>query len=148
MVALCSEQLARCAAMIFFFFFILTFIKGIVGIFCTLCPVRGRWSNCNKTQRQEGGVELISLSLGSPIGQFWITGTTPQRMNAARSKVSQGLRGSLPMKRWGVLLLITSELPRDKDETLLKKWRFTPSHLTVASLSPVWMRDGGKLTDV
>lgn len=94
MVALCSEQLA---AMIFFFFFILTFIKGIVGIFCTLCPVRGRWSKCNKTRRQEGGVELISLSLG--IGQFWITGTTPQRMNAARSKVSQGLRGSLPMKR-------------------------------------------------
>lgn len=54
MVALCSQQLARCAAMIFLFS-ILTFIKGIVGIFCTLCPVRGRWSKCNKNPVAGGG---------------------------------------------------------------------------------------------
>lgn len=61
----------------------------------------------------EGGVDSIHFSLG--IGQFWMLGTTPQLVNAARSKVA----GSLPMKRWWVQLLTTPELPPgDKDEAL------------------------------
>lgn len=56
--------------------------------FCSLCPA---WGLPVLKGNKTGWGCCISCSLG--IGQFWITGTWMQRMNAARSKVIQRLQG-------------------------------------------------------
>lgn len=141
---LLSRALLQC-----FFFPTLTFIKVTVGIFCTLCPVRSRWSKSRKGGDGGRWGVLNWLTSLLVLVDFWLIGTTPQRMNAARSKVSRRLRGSLLWKDEGCCFSSPRGCPGTKMRLALKKkWRFKPSHLTVASLSPVWMRDGGKSTDV
>lgn len=89
-----------------------------MGIFfCTLCPVRGRrCPSSNKPRWGGGGVCWIDYLLS----RYWLVLDNRHiaaALECSAVKSHPKVAGSLPMKRWGVLLLIASEPRGDKDET-------------------------------